>query len=374
MAGIYIHIPFCKKACNYCNFHFSVNQQALPSMVDAIIREAQLNQHYITEPIETIYFGGGTPSLLKNDQLTSIMSTLQDTFVIASNAEVTLEANPDDITAMKLQAWKEAGINRLSIGIQSFFEEDLIWMGRAHSADQALNCIQLAQHAGFTNLSIDLIYGGPTLSDEHWNQNLAKAIELNIPHLSCYALTVEPKTVLAKKINEHILEDIDVEKQSTHFNMLLTKTAEANYEHYEISNFALTGKRSKHNANYWSGKHYLGLGPAAHSFNSVSRQWNIAHNTLYIQAIQQGTIPFEIEQLTKNQQINEYIMTALRTMEGIDLVRLTEIGNEEVVFRLKEEAAPFIKDDRLQLIGNYIRITHKGKFFADGIAAALFQL
>ncbi len=374
MAGIYIHIPFCKKACNYCNFHFSVNQQALPSMVDAIIREAQLNQDYITEPIETIYFGGGTPSLLKNDQLTSIMSTLQDTFVIASNPEVTLEANPDDITEMKLQAWKEAGINRLSIGIQSFFEEDLIWMGRAHSADQALNCIQLAQHAGFTNLSIDLIYGGPTLSDEHWNQNLAKAIELNIPHLSCYALTVEPKTVLAKKINEHILEDIDVEKQSTHFNMLLTKTAEANYEHYEISNFALTGKRSKHNANYWSGKHYLGLGPAAHSFNSVSRQWNIAHNTLYIQAIQQGTIPFEIEQLTKNQQINEYIMTALRTMEGIDLVRLTEIGNEEVVFRLKEEAAPFIQDERLQHTDNYIRITHKGKFFADGIAAALFQL
>lgn len=374
MAGIYIHIPFCKKACNYCNFHFSVNQQALPSMVDAIIREAQLNQDYITEPIETIYFGGGTPSLLKNDQLTSIMSTLQDTFVIASNPEVTLEANPDDITEMKLQAWKEAGINRLSIGIQSFFEEDLIWMGRAHSADQALNCIQLAQHAGFTNLSIDLIYGGPTLSDEHWNQNLAKAIELNIPHLSCYALTVEPKTVLAKKINEHILEDIDVEKQSTHFNMLLTKTAEANYEHYEISNFALTGKRSKHNANYWSGKHYLGLGPAAHSFNSVSRQWNIAHNTLYIQAIQQGTVPFEIEQLTKNQQINEYIMTALRTMEGIDLVRLTEIGNEEVVFRLKEEAAPFIQDERLQHTDNYIRITHKGKFFADGIAAALFQL
>jgi oxygen-independent coproporphyrinogen-3 oxidase len=374
MAGIYIHIPFCKKACNYCNFHFSVNQQALPLMVEAIIREAHLQQHYITEPIETIYFGGGTPSLLTNDQLTSIMSTLRDKFVISSNPEVTLEANPDDITAIKLQGWKEAGINRLSIGIQSFFAEDLIWMGRAHSADQALNCIQLAQHAGFTNLSIDLIYGGPTLTDEHWSQNLAKAIELNIPHLSCYALTVEPKTVLAKKINDHILDDVDVEKQSTHFNMLLTKTTEANYEHYEISNFALTGNRSKHNASYWSGKHYLGLGPAAHSFNSVSRQWNIANNNLYIQAIQQGTVPFEIEELTRNQQINEYIMTALRTMEGIDLARLTEIGNEEVVGRLKEEAAPFVKDEKLQHTGNYIRITNKGKFFADGIAAALFQL
>jgi len=374
MAGIYIHIPFCKKACTYCNFHFSVNQQSFPLMVDAIIREAHLQQQYITEPIETIYFGGGTPSLLTNEQLSGIMRTLQDLFVISSNPEVTLEANPDDITAIKLQAWKEAGVNRLSIGIQSFFEEDLIWMGRAHSAEQASACIQLAQNAGFSNLSIDLIYGGPTLSDEHWKQNLAKAIELNIPHLSCYALTVEPKTVLAKKINDQILEDVDAAKQSAHFDMLLSKTSEANYEHYEISNFALTGKRSKHNANYWMGKHYLGLGPAAHSFNSVSRQWNIANNNLYIQSIQQGTVPFEIEELTKNQQINEYIMTASRTMEGIDLTRLTEIGNEEVVNRLKEEAAPFIKDEKMLLIGNNLIITNKGKFFADGIAATLFQL
>lgn len=374
MAGIYIHIPFCKKACNYCNFHFSVNQQTFTLMVDAIIGEARLQQHYVAESIETIYFGGGTPSLLTNEQLTSIMSTLQELFVISSNPEVTLEANPDDITAMNLQLWKAAGINRLSIGIQSFFEEDLIWMGRAHTAEQALNCILLAQRAGFSNLSIDLIYGGPTLTDEHWIENLSKAIELKVPHLSCYALTVEPKTVLAKKINDRILEDVDVEKQSAHFEILLSKTAEANYEHYEISNFALMGKRSKHNANYWSGKHYLGLGPAAHSYNRVSRQWNIANNNLYIQSIKQGIVPFEIEELTINQQINEYIMTALRTIEGIDLAHLTKMGNARIVARLKEDAVPFLKDEKMQYNGNNLLITNKGKFFADGIAAALFQL
>lgn len=374
MAGIYIHIPFCKKACNYCNFHFSVNQQTFPLMVDAIIGEARLQQHYVAESIETIYFGGGTPSLLTNAQLTGIMSTLQELFVISSNPEVTLEANPDDITAMNLQLWKAAGINRLSIGIQSFFEEDLIWMGRAHTAEQALNCILLAQRAGFSNLSIDLIYGGPTLTDEHWIENLSKAIELKVPHLSCYALTVEPKTVLAKKINDRILEDVDVEKQSAHFEILLSKTAEANYEHYEISNFALMGKRSKHNANYWSGKHYLGLGPAAHSYNRVSRQWNIANNNLYIQSIKQGIVPFEIEELTINQQINEYIMTALRTIEGIDLAHLTKMGSTGIVARLKEDAVPFLKDEKMQYNGNNLLITNKGKFFADGIAAALFQL
>ena len=374
MAGIYIHIPFCKKACNYCNFHFSVNKQLLPEMVASITTEARLQRNYITAPVETIYFGGGTPSLLSNEELNLLLQEIRSLFSITENVEITLEANPDDISEKKLAEWKEAGINRLSIGIQSFFEEDLLWMGRAHNAAQAIDCIKKAQTAGFSNLSVDLIYGGPTLSNEHWKENMNIAIGLNIPHLSCYALTVEPKTVLAQKITDRLLADVDPEIQATHFTMLMERTEAAGYEHYEISNFALPGKRSRHNSSYWKGKPYLGLGPAAHSFNGTCRQWNIANNSLYISSISKGMIPFEIEVLTRTQQVNEYMMTALRTAEGIDLNRLTEIGNELITETVLSGAQKFIAQGTINHTGHFLVIPGKGKFYADGIAADLFLI
>ncbi len=374
MAGIYIHIPFCKKACNYCNFHFSVNNALLPEMIDAIAIEAKLHQHYLKESIETIYFGGGTPSLLTNSQLSTLFNVLKELFVFAPSTEITLEANPDDINEEKLGFWKSVGINRLSIGVQSFFEEDLQWMNRAHNSRQAIESIQLAQKAGFDNISIDLIYGGPTLTNDHWKQNLETCFTLNIPHLSAYALTVEPKTALAQKIKTKLLPDIDPEKQASHFNTLVTLTSNAGLEQYEISNFAIDGKKSKHNSNYWSGKHYLGLGPAAHSFNGESRQWNVANNSLYLAAIQKNTIPFEIEHLSPVQQLNEYIMTALRTSEGISLDKIQSIGGDNATKRLIEEAQQFIVIGKMKRKAAYLLLTDEGKFFADGIAAELFQL
>lgn len=374
MAGIYIHIPFCKKACNYCNFHFSVNQQLMPQMTEAIVSEALLQQAYLNEPVETIYFGGGTPSLLSEEQLNRILGSIRSIFTVSGNAEITLEANPDDIGTASLEIWKAAGITRLSIGIQSFFEADLRWMGRAHNAEQALACIQLAQNAGFSNLSIDLIYGGPTLTDEHWIQNLKTAIELKVTHLSCYALTVEPKTILAKKINDRQLEEVDPDKQAIHFDILMEQTAAAGYEHYEISNFALPGMRSKHNSSYWSGSRYLGLGPGAHSYNGISRQWNIANNSLYLSSLKQNNIPAEIELLNTQQRVNEYIMTSLRTSEGLDLTLLEKIGSAGIVSNVLKLAEKFMEQGTLIRSGNFLIIPPKGKFYADGIAAELFQL
>jgi oxygen-independent coproporphyrinogen-3 oxidase len=373
MAGIYIHIPFCKQACNYCNFHFSVNNSLLPRMVEAIVFEANLQKHYLKDSVETIYFGGGTPSLLSNTQLTAILHGINAAFPISTNAEITLEANPDDITQEKLGFWKWAGINRLSIGVQSFFEEDLVWMNRAHNAQQAIHCIELAQKEGFNNISIDLIYGGPSLSDENWEKNLSTCFDLGIPHLSAYALTVEPKTALAKQIKAKTLMNIDLEKQATHFNILVNLTAKAGLDHYEISNFAVPGNKSKHNTSYWSGKHYLGLGPAAHSFNGTSRQWNIANNNMYLASIQQNTIPFEIEQLTAIQQLNEYIMTALRTSEGIDLEKIKDIGGEIALKKLITDAEKYLRSLSIEQNKNHLTLTREGKFFADGIAADLFH-
>jgi len=374
MAGIYIHIPFCKKACNYCNFHFSVNQQLMPEIVSAIVKEASLRQDYLSKKIETVYFGGGTPSLLSGNQLSYILKELHKIFIVADSAEITLEANPDDISIEKLAEWKIAGINRLSIGIQSFFEEDLQWMNRAHNADQAIASISNAREAGFENFSIDLIYGGPTLTNEHWKQNLQIAVDFLVPHLSCYALTVEPKTVLSKKIIDKEVSDIDHEKQANHFNQLQEFASLSGYAHYEISNLALPGKKSKHNANYWSGEHYLGLGPAAHSFNGKSRQWNVSNNSLYVKSIQQHIIPFEIEYLTVTQQLNEYIMTSLRTSDGTSLNNITLIAGETLSAKIIRESEKYILNGKMEINSGYLILTNQGKFYADGIAADLFQL
>ena len=373
MSGIYLHIPFCKKACNYCNFHFSTNQQKMEELVQVLAEEIKMQQHYLSDTVETIYFGGGTPSLLKPVQINLLLNTIKENFNVKPAAEITLEANPDDINPEALKEWKNLGVNRLSIGVQSFQEADLRWMGRAHNALQARDCIQQAQEAGLTNLSIDLIYGGPSLPHENWELNLKSAIDLGVPHLSCYALTVEPKTALALKINRQELPEIDTQHQSEQFSMLQSITANAGYEQYEVSNFALPGKRSKHNSSYWSGAYYLGLGPSAHSFNGISRQWNISNNSLYIQSIKKGEIPFEIEVLTPIQQVNEYIMTALRTVEGIFAEKLDSIAQQPVFTELVTEAQKYIQQGLMECSQKYLRITPEGKFMADGIAAELFR-
>lgn len=371
MAGIYIHIPFCKQACHYCNFHFSTQHKLLPQMVAAIVEEARLRKEYVEEEIATIYFGGGTPSLLSTENLQHIVAELKAIFEIDANAEITLEANPDDITEAKLIEWKSVGINRLSIGVQSFIEADLKWMNRAHNASHAINCLTLATKY-FDNITIDLIYGTPTLSDEDWINNINTALNLNIAHLSCYALTVEPKTALEKLIDKKVVQNVDTDKQAKHFELLVEILTQQGFEHYEISNFSKPGFRSKHNSSYWQGKQYIGIGPSAHSFNRTSRQWNIANNALYIKSIEQGIIPFEVEQLTATQQLNEYIMTALRTMEGLSIKIVTESFGTEKAAQVLQQANRWIVSGHIIQQHHFLQLTAKGKFMADGIAADLF--
>ena len=368
MAGIYIHIPFCKQACHYCNFHFSTSLRFKNELLAALLKETELQKDYLTnEAVETIYFGGGTPSILEIADLRLQIEKIKETFDILENAEVTLEANPDDITEEKLIGWKEAGINRLSIGVQSFFEEDLLWMNRAHNAQQAIDNLQLATRH-FDNITIDLIYGHPLLTNEKWKQNVEKVIAWNIPHISCYALTVEPKTPLQKLINEKKKENIQQEKQAEQFLLLMQWLEDAGYEHYEISNFAKPGLRSRHNSSYWHEKKYLGLGPSAHSFDGNSRQWNISNNNMYIESISKNEIPFEKETLTASQRMNEYIMTSLRTTEGLNLEKIPEALSTE----LRATSGKFIDEGKLILKENRLILTREGKLFADGIAAELF--
>jgi oxygen-independent coproporphyrinogen III oxidase len=368
MAGIYLHIPFCRQACHYCNFHFSTSLQLKNDFVQALLKETGLQQKYLQgQAVNTIYFGGGTPSLLTIEELQQVSDALHRHHTIATDVEVTLEANPDDITADKLAQWKLAGINRLSIGVQSFFEEDLRWMNRAHTAGQAVDCIKRAQDAGFHNLTIDLIYGGPTLPDAHWEQNVQQAIDLQVPHLSCYALTVEPGTALNTLIGKNKMSDVSTEDQARQFLLLMDWLQQAGYEHYEISNFALPGKRSRHNSAYWQGARYLGLGPSAHSFNGVSRQWNVANNALYIKSIGQDVVPFEVEVLTETQKLNEYIMTSLRTMEGLDVGHVRQAFGEKAATALRSK-----KIDRTEWRNDRLVLTKEGKLYANGIAADLF--
>lgn len=371
MPAIYLHIPFCKQACHYCNFHFSTSLRYKDDVVKALCKEAVLQKDYTgKEIIDTIYFGGGTPSLLGLDDLQQILQTIRDHFPVDAHAEITLEANPDDITAKKLQDWKSAGINRLSMGVQSFFEEDLQWMNRAHHATEALSSIKLALDY-FDNITIDLIYGSPGFSNEKWKQNVQTAIDLGIPHLSCYALTVEPKTPLDKLIRQKEKQDVDPDLQSAQFLLLMEWMAAAGYEHYEISNFAKPGWRSKHNSAYWQGKTYLGLGPSAHSFNGSERQWNVSNNNLYVTAIQKGELPAEKETLSPVQQLNEYIMTALRTMEGIRINILQEKHAVDISAFRKKAAGYIHTGHIIEQNGSFI-LTNEGKLLADGIASSLF--
>ena len=368
MAGIYIHIPFCRQACHYCNFHFSTSLRYKNELVAALLKEIELQHEYLTgETIETIYFGGGTPSLCTNDEIENILQKIHSTFTVSPGAEITLEANPDDITPDKLKGWKETGINRLSIGIQSFFDEDLQWMNRAHNSQQAIDNLQLATKF-FNNITIDLIYGTPGLTNEKWKQNVDRVIALNIPHLSCYALTVEPKTPLDKLIRQHKSEDIDPDKQSEQFILLMQWLGEAGYEHYEISNFATPGFRSRHNSSYWQGKKYIGFGPSAHSFDGNARWWNVSNNNRYIDSINKDTVPFEKEELTTTQKLNEYIMISLRTSEGLDLSKINEANSHE----LRAASMKYIETGLIKMENDFLKLTNEGKLLADGIAVDLF--
>ncbi len=373
MAGIYIHIPFCKQACNYCNFHFSTSMAMKNDFTVALLKELDLRTDYLlNDPVETIYFGGGTPSLLSGREIATILQRIYADFKLAPGAEITLEANPDDIHPRRLNLWRQAGINRLSLGVQSFFREDLLWMNRAHDEKQALSAVLDAQAAGLENISIDLIYGLPGMTDERWQINMNKAIGLQVPHLSCYALTVEPKTPLHKKIKEGKMQDVVPENQARQFLQGILCLEEAGYEHYEISNFARPGKRSRHNSNYWQSKKYLGLGPSAHSFDGKTRQWNIANNSRYIQSIANHELCFEIETLKPVDLLNEYIMTSLRTMEGLDLLHITRAFGPVPGNVLEKNAARFIAEDQMKKEDEKLVLTSKGKLFADGIAGALF--
>lgn len=324
------------------------------------------------EVIDTLYFGGGTPSILNIEDLENIFIALRNRFVFAADMEITLEANPDDITDEKLAMWKSFGVNRLSVGIQSFLEDELVWMNRAHTAADSLICIDKIRASGITNFSVDLIYGSPILSDADWKKNVDLVIEKDIPHISCYALTVEPKTALDKMIEQHKKEPVDAEKQSRQFLLLMDWMEAAGYEHYEISNFAKPGLRSRHNSSYWSGEHYYAFGPAAHGFDGKRRRWNVSNNSLYIQSLEKNIIPFEEEILTETQQLNEYIMTSLRTMEGLDLDFVREVFGENFSNELLTAYQKYENSGKLKVENSKIILTKEGKLFADGIAADLF--
>lgn len=342
-------------------------------MIAALCNEIALQKNFLdADTVSTVYFGGGTPSLLAVADIEALMNNLHAHFNIAPGAEVTLEANPDDINMGILKSWKDAGINRLSIGVQSFFEDELRWMNRAHNAAQAYRCIEEVRAAGFSNFSIDLIYGSPLLTNAMWKQNVGTAISYGIPHLSCYALTVEEKTPLRKHIAQKKKPGIETDKQAQQFLQLMHWLSEAGYEHYEVSNFAKPGYRSHHNSSYWQGVPYLGLGPSAHSYNGASRQWNIANNQQYIQSINSNVLPVETEILTDVQKLNEYLMIALRTKEGVDLAHVEAAWGAEKVEALLKRAARYIDSNCLLKTANKLQLTNDGMLLADGIAAHLF--
>ena len=375
LPGVYIHIPFCRQACHYCNFHFSTSLRYKEEMIAALVKEIHLTE--VTKEsarpvIGTLYFGGGTPSILEEKELLDIFRALKGKFMLAEDTEITLEANPDDITAGKLQEWRSMGINRLSVGIQSFSDSELKWMNRSHTAAASLGCIKNIKEAGFTNFSADLIYGSPLLNDCEWKENVAILINEDAPHISCYAMTVEPGTALHNRIGRKISDPVDPEKQAAQFLLLMEWMAEAGYEHYEISNFARKGFRSRHNSSYWSGVPYFGFGPAAHSFNGSTRSWNIANNASYIKNIQHGLLPAEQELLTPTQQLNEYIMTSLRTKEGLNLCLISHKFGNSFSEQLAAKSKKWEAGGKLIIRDQMIALTNPGKLFADGIAADLF--
>jgi len=374
LAGIYIHIPFCKQKCSYCDFHFSTNLQHKSNLIQAINKELEIRKDEISTPLETIYFGGGTPSILSEIELESIFETIYKNYSTKNLKEITLEANPDDLNKEKLNFLKSTPINRFSIGVQSFFEEDLKLMNRAHNAQEAETSIKLAQDFGFENITIDLIYGSTTTTNEMWKQNLQKAIELNVPHISSYALTVEEKTILNHQIKKGITKPVDEDRQNEQFQLLVDTLTSNDFIQYEISNFGKEEYFSLHNSNYWKGIHYLGIGPSAHSYNGKTRAWNIANNSKYIQAINENNLPQEIEVLNEVEKFNEMIMIGLRTIYGIDLNRINSEFSQPLVNSFHQELNQLINENLVEKKENKIILKPEAKFFADGIASRLFYI
>ncbi|WP_425657447.1 radical SAM family heme chaperone HemW [Tenacibaculum ascidiaceicola] len=384
MAGIYLHIPFCKQACYYCDFHFSTSLKKKEELVSCLVKELELRkEELLNETIETIYFGGGTPSLLFINEIELLLNTISKNYTVIEDPEITLEANPDDLSEEKIIELSKTPINRLSIGIQSFFEEDLQLMNRAHNAQEARKCLSVATRY-FNNITIDLIYGVPNMSNERWRENLQIAFDFGINHISSYALTVEPKTALDSFIKQGKYPDVDEAEAKEHFDILVAETAKNGFVHYEISNFGKPDYFSKHNTSYWLGKKYIGIGPSAHSFNKTHRSWNVANNAKYIKTIQEGNLPLEQEELTKEDQFNEYLMTGLRTIWGVSLEKITQEFGEEFRKSLLKNAEKFInqgllvienelkKPDSDNNVKKVLKTTSKGKFLADGLASELF--
>jgi len=373
LAGIYIHVPFCRQACHYCNFHFSTSLKLKQPLVAGIVKEIGMRTAYLeNKTVGTIYFGGGTPSLLEAGEIGLIIDTIHKQHPVVPDPEITLEANPDDLTIQTLLELKNAGINRLSIGTQSFIDKDLKWMNRAHTAEQAIASIHQAHEAGFENISIDLIYGIPGQSDNEWRNNVEQAIQLGIPHLSCYALTIEPETALHHQIEKNQAAVPDDDQTAEQFEILMDMAEANGYAHYEISNFAKDAKYSRHNTAYWQGNWYEGIGPSAHSFNGKTRQWNVANNAFYIKSLEQDMLPFEEELLDERKRFNEFVMLGLRTMWGIDSNRCEKIFGAFFKSYLLKEAAHHIETEDLIFDGQILKLSRKGKLIADGIMSDLF--
>lgn len=373
MAGIYIHIPFCRQACHYCDFHFSTSLKNKDELLRAIRKEIRLQKDYLqTKTLNTIYFGGGTPSMLTREEISGLLEEISKYYLIEQNAEITLEANPDDLTIGKLEELVQTRINRLSIGIQSFRDEDLRFLNRVHSAKEALGSVRNARKTGFKNITVDLIYGIQTLSNEDWKRNVTQVLELEVPHISCYSLTVEPKTAFAGFIEKGKIENIDSRKSAEQFEILMKELAKNGFIHYEISNFCKEGFYSRHNSNYWKGEKYLGLGPSAHSYDGTSRQWNVKSNSAYISSLEKDAVSFEKEELTEAQKYNEYVLISLRTIWGTDMDFVRKAFPAAAFDHLEKEMQPFLDNGLLSRDKDKVFLTDKGKLYADRIASDLF--
>jgi oxygen-independent coproporphyrinogen-3 oxidase len=374
MPGIYIHIPFCKQACHYCDFHFSTSLKKKGAMLSALQKELELRAGELGgKEVSSLYFGGGTPSLLEADELRGLIEAVKKNYALSRDAEITLEANPDDLDREKISILSSTEINRLSIGIQSFFEEDLRLMNRAHTADQSHSSLEMAKEY-FENISIDLIYGIPNQTTQNWGQNLEWALKYNLPHISSYALTVEPRTALKSFIDKGLIRQVDEHQLEEQFYLLIDKLEKNGYLHYEISNFGKPDYFSRNNTAYWQGKSYIGIGPSAHSYDGQSRSWNVRNNSKYIDSLLSDILPSEKEELSKRDRYNEYVMTGLRTVWGISLGQLRDDFGSSYQRYLLQQSEEYINDQLLELEGDILRITSKGKFLADGIASHLFML
>lgn len=372
MAGLYIHIPFCRRKCHYCNFYSLASTRLFSPVVQAIQQELIQRNSEIQEPLETLYFGGGTPSMLDESHLAGIIDTIYHNYAVHKDAEITFEANPEDLSTKKLRTLKKYRINRLSIGVQSFHDNELKYLNRIHSAEKAIRSIEESRHQSFSNISVDLMYGLPNATTPSWEENLEKAFSFDVQHLSCYALTIEPGTALARFIEKGQVKNVNDELFEEQFKVLLDKTSELGYQNYEISNFCLDNKYAVHNTNYWFGKKYLGIGPSAHSYDGQNRKWNIAHLKKYIDSVRHGQVLSEYEKLSPVQQYNEYVMTRLRTFWGLNTQELLRFFGAKKAHHFIHSAHRYIESGHLEKDGSVVRLTRTGKFISDHIIADLF--